>query len=256
MKGLWANNWQLNSYWRRFDLFSITFAACPWVDLPTLLSISSRSKLYQLGCFENNSFRKAPAFNYLFLEKRWWLTPSLRHALGQPSDQPQIQDWDLPYFDRRKAQKNVYSSPVRGAFGKGIGDHWLLPIVGEGLEPLTPTPTQLNPVNNTLEVKGIAWKASSKFALTLIRDSLPTLIVMGEVVLQSNPAWRRKVFTFTERKEISVSASFPLRAIGFLFASGRQSGLAQLLGYLHGQGSNLKACALLASSLVKAESSH
>lgn len=33
---------------------------------------------------------------------------------------------------------------------KGMGDHWLLPIitpvVGEGLEPLTPTPTQLNPV--------------------------------------------------------------------------------------------------------------
>lgn len=80
---------------------------------------------------------------------------------------------------------------------------------------------------------------------------------MGEVVLQSSlEAITGKVFTFTEMNSISVSASLPLIAIGFLFASGRQSGLAQLLGYLHGQGSNLKASALLASSLLKAESSH
>lgn len=34
-----------------------------------------------------------------------------------------------------------------------------------------------------------------------------------------------KVFTFTEMNSISVSASLPLIAIGFLFASGRQSSL-------------------------------
>ena len=184
MKGLWANNWQLNDYWRRFDLFSITFAACPWVDLPTLLSISSRSKLYQLGCFENNSFRKAPAFNYLFLEKRWWLTPSLRHALGQPSDQPQIQDWDLPYFDRRKAQKNVYSRPVRGAFGKGIGDHWLLPIVGEGLEPLWFLSHELN----LIQLPGILWSRSANI------DANPPRTFSGFAVSVSNGEWRGGLF--------------------------------------------------------------
>lgn len=79
-------------------------------------------------------------------------------------------------------------------------------------------------------MKGIARKESYKLAL--IRDvislPIPTLIVMGEVVLQSSlEAITGKVFTFTEMNSISVSASLPLIAIGFLFASGRQSGLAQ-----------------------------